>query len=665
MKYTHTSLITALLLSSTLYAAQEIKIEQIEVTDTLTSKTIDEIKYEQLNDPQAPTASSTLSTETFTKGDIEKIKPKNVYEILNSAQSVNILYMGRKHPYTITFRGSSTGVGASSFGIILDGALLSDNTAMRILEVLPPEIIESLQIVRDSSALSLAPMQAFGNPNGSPLQGYIVIKTKKPLKNEGGLKIAYETFNTKKTNFFYGGRSDDIYYMGSVDAVDSQGKDGYNTAKEGASGFFKVGMDKDDFNIELSGFYSRYFQEIQKANLPISRFYSAYWKYQPFENGLVSLSMTKNWSSNQNTNITLSHAKSNWTHNQDTTGATYTYFVGSQTNDSVNIKHTMKLDDTILKVGGQAIWYDAPNGELFYEGYERKEQIYGAFIQAQHFISDKLIIDEAIRIDKKHIDSLLERYSPNVDLSYAGNLNNTKVSTINDKWAKATLNLALGALYKLDDKNSLTGKFAYASNSATSDITTSASGTGLEKEKQYRYEVGYEYNLNGTIAKANVFYYDISNLKSPYYIGTAANPQIVFSQYDQERYGSELSLEGKIDAFDYLLNYSYVKADNKNNEIPNSTASVKLGYTYKNINTNMTTKYVDGYESNFFTTDNKYHKVGDFVVIDMGVDYKHKLNGYDAVASIYGKNITDKRYMTKIGWEDVGAIFGISYSIKF
>lgn len=507
-------------------------------------------------------------------------------------------------------------------------------------------------------------MQAFGNPNGSPLQGYIVIKTKKPIENIGGIKLAYESFNTKKASAYYSGINNNIYYILSVNSLDTQGKDGYNNANEGGSGFFKVGIEENDFVIELSGFYSKYFQEIQKANLPISKFYNAYWKYEPFENRFINLSISKKWNENQITDITLSHAKSNWHHNQDTIGVTNAYFVGSQTNDSINIKHTMKYDDNIYKVGGQAIWYDSPNGELFYEGYERKEQIYGAFFQAEHFINDKLIIDEAIRVDKKHIDSLLERYSPNVSTSFGGMVNNTKVSMIENTWTKATLNTSLGALYKLNESNALTGKFAYASNSPANSISE-GDGYSLDKEEQFRYELGYENTLKNLVSKVNAFYYDIKNLKFPYYIGTPTNPEIVFSQYDQKRYGAEISFDGKMDNFDYLLNYSYVKADTKNNEIPNHLLSLKLGYTYNKIYSNISAKYVSSFESNFFTTDNKYHNVGDFTVIDMGIDYHHKLYNYDAIVSLYGKNITDERYMTKIGWENIGAIFGISYEIKF
>lgn len=665
MNKTHISLVAALLLGNSLYGTQEIQIEPIDVTGSSSkNKTTKEIQYEQLNDPQAATVSSSLSTETFTSEDIKKIKPASVYDILSQAEGVNVLFMGRKSSYTLSFRGSSIGVGSSSFGIILDGALLSDNSGKRILETLPPEIIESIEIVRDSSALSLAPLQAFGNANGSSLQGYIVIKTKRPSNNEGGIKLAYESYNTKKTNVYYGGVNDSFYYLASVNGLDTQGKNGFNNANEGGNGFFKIGMNKDDFNIELSGYYSRYFQEIQSATDSLSKFYNTYWEYKPVENRLFNLSMSKKWTEDQVTNITLAHAKTNWVHDQDTTSSTDSYFVGSQTNDSIDIKHTMKFADTILKIGGQAIWYDAPNGELFYEGYERKEQIYGAFIQAQHYLSEQLVVDWAIRADKKHIDTLLERYSPNVTTTYGGSVNNTKLSTIEDQWTKAAFNTALGALYKLDDKNSFTAKFAYASNAPASEIST-ADGYDLEKEEQYRYEIGYRLNLTNFTATANLFYYDINNLKSPYYIGTAANPEIVFGQYDQKRYGGEMSIGGKIDSFDYSLNYAYAKADEKDNEIPNHLASLQLGYTLGNINANIVAKYVSEYQSNFFTTDGEYHDVGDFVTLDIGLDYHHELRGHEAVASIYGKNITDQNYMTKIGWENVGSLFGISYAVKF
>ena len=654
----------SLLLCGLANAAQEVQIEEIDVTSNSQIETMDDIQNEQINNPQAATVSSSLSKEIFTKKDIKKLKPASVYDILSQAKGVNVLFMGRKSSYTLSFRGSSVGVGNSSFGIILDGALLSNNSGRRILETLPPEIIESLEIVRDSSALSLAPMQSFNNPNGSTLQGYIIIKTKKPNKNEGGIKIAYESFNTKKTSAYYSGVNGNFYYLISANGLDTEGKNNYNNANEGGNGFFKIGFDKDDLTIELDGYYSRYFQEIQKANLPISKFYNAYWKYKPFENRLFNLSINKKWSTEQITNITLSHAKSNWKHDQDTTGTTGKSFTGSQTNDSVDIKHTIKIADTVLKFGGQAIWYDAPNGEFFYEGYQRKEQIYGAFIQVQHYLSEQFAIDWAIRADKRHIDTLLERYSPNVTTSYGGGVSNTKLSTIEDQWTKAAFNAAVGALYKIDEKNSLTAKFGYASNAPTSEISE-ADGYDLEKEEQYKYEIGYEFALPNFKTTANLFYYNIDNLKSPYYIGTAADPEIVFGQYDQQRYGGEITFGGNINSFDYLFSYAYVKADEKDNEIPNHLATLQLGYTHGNISANIIAKYVSKFQSNFFTTDKEYHDVGDFVTLDASLDYNHKIKDYDAIASIYGKNITDQEYMTKIGWENVGSVFGISYAIKF
>ncbi|WP_044417721.1 TonB-dependent receptor plug domain-containing protein [Halarcobacter anaerophilus] len=662
MKITHTSLIASLLFSSALFADENYKLKEISIVDK-TNKTMQDIAYEQMNEPTVPTASSTLSTETFTQKDIEEIKPKNVYEILNNAQSVNISQMGRKHPYTISFRGSSSGVGSSAFGIILDGALLSDNSAMRILEVLPPETIQSLQIVRDSTALSLAPIQSFANPNGSTLQGFIVIKTKQLTQNGGGVKLSYETFNTKKGNAYYGGKSGDLYYMAAVNGIDTEGKDGFNMANEGGSAFLKTGLAKDDFNIELNVFYSRYFQEIQTNNSPLSGAYDVYWKYEPFENRLVSLSMAKNWSQNQITNITLSHAKASWDHDQDTTGDTDSYFVGTQKNDSIDIKHTMKLSDTILKIGGQAIWYDAPNGELYYEGRERKEQIYGAFVQAEHFISDKLVIDEAIRIDKKHTDKLYEIYAPSMEVNKKIKMGLLQLTTIDDQWSKAAVNMALGALYKLDDNNSLSAKFAYSTYSPV-DGSTNSEGGSLEDEEQFKYEIGFENVLGSLTSKMNIFYYDIRNLKFAEY-GVSLDDPVTFYQEDQKRWGTEISFDGRIDNFSYLLNYAFVKTNYKDEEIPNHLVSAKLGYTYENITSNVLVKYVSNYESNFLVKDGSYHEVGDFTTLDASIDYHHKLYSHDATVSVYGKNITDQEYSTKVGWENVGSIFGVSYAINF
>jgi outer membrane receptor protein involved in Fe transport len=65
------------------------------------------------------------------------------------------------------------------------------------------------------------------------------------------------------------------------------------------------------------------------------------------------------------------------------------------------------------------------------------------------------------------------------------------------------------------------------------------------------------------------------------------------------------------------------------------------------------------------TVDKKYHSVGDFTVLNTSIDYNHKLLGNEAKFSIYGRNILDEEYMTIIGYEDQGAVFGASYAFKF
>lgn len=663
-------LLTPLVLTTINAEPNTYKLKDIDIRDTLNEPDAISSQEQQFYENNIPPVSSALSSERIEKNDIEAIKPKNIFELLDRAKGVNISFIGRKHPYTISFRGSSSAIANTSFGVILDGALLSDNSSMRILEALPVDIIESIDIIRDSAALSLSPLQGFGTPNGSPNEGFIVIKTKVLNKNSGGTKISYESFDTTKSSLYYGGSYQDLYFLASFNGLKSAGKDGYFNANEGGNGFFKIGVAQNDYTVELSGFYSRYFQEIQKANLPISMFDTAHWKYQPFQNRVLNFNLSKKWSDTQITHFNASASKSSWKHDQDTNLPNNTaYFIGSQKNDSLDLKHTIKFDNHILKLGTQAIFYDSPNGELFYEGYPRKEQIYGGFIQAQHFLSEQLTLDEAIRIDKKHIDKLLNRYGSAIVATYAPNtwkvpLNNSKLSMIEDTWSDGTINGAVGLLYKLDSQNSLSGKVGYASSESIDDYKLN-DGSLLKKEEHFKYELGYGFKSQFINSNLNIFYYDIKNLKDPSYQGTATAPEIVFSQYDQNRYGGELSFNGKLNSFEYLVNYAYVKADTQDNEIPHHTTSLQLAYSFYNFKTFLTSKYVSKYESNFYTKDYKYYKVGDFVIFDLSVDYYHKVSNYDAIFTIFGKNITDENYMTKIGWEDVGAIIGASYSIKF
>lgn len=658
------SLSLAALLSTSVFAQSNYALEQVHVTEQGTRSVA---QNEAFSAPET----SKLTIDKLTREELEIANPKNVFEAINQTAGANVQFQGRKNSAIITFRGSQNIYSAASFGVILDGALLSPMSSLRILESLSVDIIDSIEVIRDASALTLGPIAGFGTPNGSPNLGFIVIKTKLPKENGGMAKFSYESFDTKKIDLNYGGIHDKIFYIASVNGLNSDGKKEYNTAEERGSIFLRSGYVGDDFSATISAYYSNVEKETQKATNPLSAVTDSRWKYEPMENQFVSAILEKDFDAKNKTTLQLSHSKTTWSQDMDRANPTTQttpniYFNGTQTTDSIDLRHVVKIGNTTLKAGVQTVFYDAPNGELFYEGIQRKEQIYGAFLHASHALdNNKLIIDESIRVDKKHIDSSVERYDPNSILVGPTKLNNAKLSIIDDKWAKDSLAFSLGALYKFSDDLEATIRFAYLTSGTPSD-SLSADGSDMKDEEHFRYELGVKKVVNQYFNPTlNLFLYDTKNIKSPLYFGNNNAPYIVFNQIDQKRYGGEFGFDGRADSLYYSFSYAHATANERENEIPKHIVSALMQKSFGTFALNASGKYISTYESNFFTKDKLYHDVGDFISINLSVDYNHKLLGNDAKATIYGRNILNENYMTIFGFEDQGSVFGASYAFKF
>ncbi|MDY0123369.1 TonB-dependent receptor plug domain-containing protein [Sulfurimonas sp.] len=646
------------------FANESYGLKKVEVTQE------GSLKAPMQNEAFSAPETSKLTIDKLTEEEIKIANPKNVFEAINMTAGANIQFQGRKNSAIITFRGSPNIYSAAAFGVILDGALLAPMSSLRMMESLSMDVIESIEVIRDASALTLGPIAGFGTPNGSPTLGYIVIKTKLPKRDGGSAKFAYESFNTKIADISYGGINDKIFYLASLSGYFTDGRDNFNTAQERGSVFVRSGYIDEGFSATISAYYSNADKETQKATDPLSKVTSSEWKYEPMENEFISAILEKDFNQNNKTTLQLSHTKTTWSQDYDRTNPSQLppyYFKGEQSTDSIDLRHAIKLNNTLVKVGVQAMFYNAPDGELFYEGYERKEQIYGTFIHASHsFDNNRLTIDESFRVDRKHIDSSIERYDPNSVL--AGNvtkLNNAELSIIEDQWAKSSIALSLGAIYKFDDNLEGSARFAYLT-SGTPDDALSADGSDMKDEESYRYEAGLKKRINEYFNPTlNLFLYDNKNIKSPIYLGTNTDPYIVFNQIDQKRYGGELGFEGTDKELYYSFSYAYATADVKNNEIPKHTVSAILQKKIGDYALNFSGKYLSAYESNFFTIDKKYHDIGDFISINLSLDYNHKLLGNDAKLSIYSRNLTDDNYVTIFGFENQGRVIGASYEFKF
>jgi iron complex outermembrane receptor protein len=176
------SMVFAGLVTSTINA-QVFEISDIDISET----SREDLDVNSTTNLYRVEKTAQFGTEVITKKDIEAQNPKDFFDLLNKAVGLDVTYQGRKHPYFINMRGGG------SITYILDGAILT-GTSDRILTKLPMAAIEEIQIVRTSTAITLAPSIDIGPSNsGSGTKiGFIIIRTKQPKKTEATLTSYYE-----------------------------------------------------------------------------------------------------------------------------------------------------------------------------------------------------------------------------------------------------------------------------------------------------------------------------------------------------------------------------------------------------------------------------------------------------------------------------------------
>jgi iron complex outermembrane receptor protein len=117
----------------------------------------------------------------------------------------------------------------------------------------------------------------------------------------------------------------------------------------------------------------------------------------------------------------------------------------------------------------------------------------------------------------------------------------------------------------------------------------------------------------------------------------------------------------------YQVSYSYQYSDNDtdNDSIPHHLISLRLGYTYQPFSANLMVRYVSPYDSNQFSVGNIYYEIGNYTRLDANINYDFEIEKVQMRATLFGQNLTDERYQTRLGWEDVGLTFGLELGFKF
>ncbi len=640
-----------------LYSLEEIPVTDRRATEPVTST-------------YAVTESSKLQTEVWTKEEIEALHPETVWDVLEQVPGMEVTFQGRQHLNFSNVRGTG------NYRVILDGVYVS--SVDRIASTLPVDAIESMTIVRDATALTLGPLTNFGAGTGSSNQGFVIIKTKRSSKLEGGFVGSYGTFNTEKEHIYQGAKIGNFDYRIAATNNRTEGRDDWYNASDNKSLLFRGGYTTKAFYGDVLFYNSRGMREFQRGVIlkptgsnwsNVGKLDNAKWKIDPMDSTMVAVNLNKPWSEAQTTSFNYAY---NSLHVHTVQGSfansNVSYSDQDSREQSVSLRHVINSRGHVFKLGGQYFNYVCPDGLAPNTGKRVDESMYSLFAQDEyHLLNNRMTIDAGVRMDKKHY-------------------NNSPVTGADvDEWAKETWTGALGASYKLTDIFTITGRYAYSENSLSSN-QVSSDGSSLPPEKRSRFEAGILANIHPFFNPwITGYYYDTKDQKVST-TGTDPNTGATVSSYIDPVTGEEVNfvtaanvitkgveagISGNIfKPFTYRLQYTYVTTNDAatNDSIAHHLVSATIGCKYKNAFANLSYRYVGPHDRSSSPAGIIYYELGDYSRLDANVGYNFKILDRDTRITVYGKNLGNKHYATRYvtgAYRDPGFQIGAELALSF
>ncbi len=633
--------------------------------------------------PFRTTASSSNHVQVLTRQDIEQFRPADVFEAVNMAGGVVASPSSAKMGFsTLTIRGDK------NFRWMIDGAYLDATTAARIMRSIPIAAIEEIKVVRGSSALTLGPMTNTESPaGGAAVDGFIVVRTRKPQKDEGQARVAVESNAGQEQSLWLGkklkGDDGTNGYLAALAAHSQNGNpsenlplgQSYNVAKESSKALLKGGIEDAGWNVDVMAYADEGSYQIPNpSNEAVN------WKVDPSKTNLLSVNGSRTWSDVHTTLFSVSNLKSEQTV-YSTANPSPTNVIDAQ---HLNIRHNMFYGDSKFMLGADYRHWDVPNGQnpVYYARIPREEETTGWFAQVEKKLLDgRLNLDASYREDSVYVVHGLDFVFSRVGAGTA-----TKTG-INDRQLPRARFLSTGGRYELDEKWGVTARYGQSSQPVLPGLATMP-GVALAPDAQKKWEVGIDGNLSKSFNPAlNYFSRQANNEKIiPYYATNAgtctvnaaqtlpANNRLTacYDQGDTTRSGLEFTASGVFDARSkYRFSWThFIKLTGQANFVdlekitPSDVAELSVSHGLGRYTWNGAVKYVSAYEGIANGVPSGVSNSG-YTRYDMGIGYDWTWGVNPVRTSLYGRNLTDKKYETVSGIQDVGRVVGVEMVVGF
>ncbi|MDR2152580.1 MAG: TonB-dependent receptor plug domain-containing protein [Helicobacteraceae bacterium] len=662
-------------------------LEPIEVVD----KRRDDLRLNSLTNPYRLNQSQIAGSEIFTAEDIKNLQPKDLWDLLDKATGVDVTHWGRRHPFSVNLRGGG------SLVYVLNGAVLPPDMT-KLLQKIPVDMIEELQIVRGASALNLAPLIKTGQMNGSTsgsttgaiggvAVGYVLIRVKRPENQSTVLRASVEMYDEKNTLSYKGSAwtGDTFETESGVKGYIAGMIGGYDRPKinddwfDGSRAFaeslsFGAAYEKVEANLLV--YNDEGYFEMQRGKEDNGTQGTARWFLDPIKTTLWSFDAKVKWSEAQTTIFDLYHSRYEQT---EFIGGNRTFanpYPANNANHVVSntggygLRHNLRLEsDTLLNASYQSIETKTKDFENYRTG------VTGWSLGAeQALFDDALSFDIGYRQDQKRIfydkaSAIAAARMKNKDLPAA------KV------WA---IGLNARPIKAVD----LSARYFQSDQGTHSDLDIKSASGKLSAEKQKRYELSLGVTpIAAFNAQIAYFAIEAKNEKSATSATYGCGGDICFyyNQADAKRDGIEAIVSGAIGGSStYKLSWTHMLNDKRDGEKqlgdmrPRDLLSIAATHDYENWRFNLSGKWVSAYSASSaggMGMGSSYWgdlRLGDYTRVDFNTIYAFKFgedNSGDV--TLYGRNIGDKQYATRYHpqgggyFYDRGRVVGVEVALKY
>jgi hypothetical protein len=522
--------------------------------------------------------------------------------------------------------------------------------------------IEKIEIVRSSAAL-------LTGLNG--MAGVIKVNTRKYETMETSYSGEYGTFGTYWARLSHGSKVGDVMYAAGIGIQGSAGPEGKNAAEQMTNLYGRVDWQASkDLDLDFNFYHMDGKRELALAEPPANkRLQTQISRYDPYRATLFNLKAFYRSGTNASSELLLYYS------NRDPVYITETNADPISVSESdyefgINFTQALSLsDNNNLRFGGLYNHWEAPNGKRFYSGRRADLETYSLVIVDEHRFG-KFNLDAGLRWARTYIN---EYGAFNINGAAGGF---AKVDPVVDQWEPGVFSGSLGGVYYFDSPFSMHFNF---SGGEIKPREGSLTETYEEPENEFRYkfDIGFQ-----TILK------DVGQLTLTGFYVKQENAIVLsdtihfedgrileyYKNRNQDQVGIEFEARSalwfnSLECFlNILASYSRYEENGvfeKDLTFPQFVTSAGIYYGAYGFDVNLFGKIVSGYENTRFAAkvDGKPQPqpLGDYVELNATIG---KAFGDTFKTRIYleGRNLTDKRYSTVVGYPDFGRRFMIGVS---